>query len=102
MTMFISTLVFGRLSMAAIEKRIKQDGQPRPCPWDGPGARIIWYAYAIGLPISRLNRADDPMIDVGLVRKYATSADRFRAIVLLVFGNLFLLNLFVGVIAFDI
>ncbi|UZJ46018.1 hypothetical protein [Marinimicrobium sp. C6131] len=102
MTTFIAMLLFGRLSMAGIEKRIKQDGLPRPCPWDGPGARIVWYAYAIGLPVGRFNRADDPMINVGLVRKYATSADRIRAVVLLVFSNLFLVNLFVGVLAFDI
>lgn|SRR5690625_1997732 len=100
--MFISMLAFGRLSMATIEKKIKRDGLPRPCPWDGPGARIIWYAYAIGLPVGRLNRIDDPMIDVGLVRKYATAADRLRAVVLLVSSNAFLVVLLIGAFAFDI
>jgi len=102
MTMFVSMLVFGRLTMAAIEKKVKRDGLPRPCSWDGPGARIVWYAYAIGFPLGRFNRIDDPMIDVGLVRKYATPADRVRAIVLLTSGNLFLLMLLIGVVAFDI
>ena len=100
--MLISMLMFGRLSMATIEKKIKRDGLPRPCPWDGPGARIVWYAYAIGLPVGRLNRIDDPMIDVGLVRQYATAADRIRAIVLLVSGNAFLVVLLIGAFAFDI
>ena len=100
--MLISMLTFGRLTMAVIEKNIKRDGLPRPCPWDGPGARIIWHAYAIGLPVGRLNRIDDPMIDVGLVRKYATAADRLRAVVLLVSSNAFLVVLLIGAFAFDI
>lgn len=99
---FLTILMFGRMTLAPMEKKLKREGHPRPCPWDGPGARIVWYAYAIGLPVGRFNRVDDPMIDVGLVRQYATAADRVRAIVLLVSGNFFLLVLLVGVVAFDI
>lgn len=65
--------------MARIEKAIKKDRKPRACPWDGPGARIVWYAWAIALPISRWNPLDDPFIDVALVRRYANNFDRITA-----------------------
>lgn len=65
--------------MARIEKTLKADGKPRPCPWDGPGARIVWYAWAIALPIGRWNPLDDPFIDVELVRQYANDFDRALA-----------------------
>ena len=82
--MAIAWISFARLTMARIEREIKRDGLPRPCPWDGPGARALWYASAISLPVGRFNRADNPMIDVPLVRKYATRADVIRGRILLV------------------
>lgn len=88
---FISLLVFGRMSMAPLEKRMKKDGLPRPCPWDGPGARIYWYAWAIALPVGRANREDDPLINVPLVKSYATKGDVTRAIVFMVAQTLFLI-----------
>jgi len=63
--------------MARIERAILADGHPRPCPWDGPGARALRYARAIAFPIGRMNPADDKLIDVPLVRRYATVGDRF-------------------------
>src|SRR5690625_4749866 len=91
---FSSLLAFASLSMATIEKLIKKDGLPRPCPWDGPGARIFWYAWAIALPVGRANREDDPLIDVPLVRSYATKGDTIRAIVFMVAQALFVVVLF--------
>jgi hypothetical protein len=91
---FLSILLFGRATMAPMEKKIEQDGLPRPCPWDGPGVRILWYAYAIALPVGRLNRADDPLIDVPLVRRYATKGDKARAVMLLASTHTFILTLF--------
>jgi hypothetical protein len=88
-TMAIAWISFARLSMARIEREIIRDGFPRPSPWDGPGARILWYATAISLPIGRFNRADNPLIDVPLVRRYATRADIIRGRILLITGNLF-------------
>src|SRR5690554_2008907 len=88
-TMFISWLIFRRLTMGRIERQIKADGLPRPCPWDGPGARIMWYAYAIALPVGRLNRVDDPFINVPLVRSYATRGDAVRGWMLIISGMLF-------------
>lgn len=89
--MFASWLVFGRLTTARIEREIRKDGLPRPCPWDGPGARIVWYAWAIALPVGRFNRLDDPMIDVSLVRRYATRIDRVIATVMVISSAAFLL-----------
>lgn len=90
---FGSLLVFGRMTMAPLEKRIKRDGLPRPCPWDGPGARIYWYAWAIAIPVGRANREDDPLIDVPLVKSYATKGDVTRAVVFMVAQTLFLIML---------
>ncbi|MFA5530615.1 MAG: hypothetical protein WDA11_08100 [Thiohalomonadaceae bacterium] len=80
--------------MARIEREMKQDGFSRPYSWDGPGA--LWYAYAISLPIGRFNRADDPLIDVPLVRKYATRIDVILGRTLLIFGYLFVLFMLVA------
>lgn len=85
--MAISWLTFGRFTMSRIEREIKAEGLPRPCPWDGPGARILWYAYAIAIPIGRFNRADDPTINAPLVRSYTKPADKFWGWALIVFGN---------------
>lgn len=83
---FLSWLVFARLSMARIERAILADGHPRPCPWDGPGVRTLWYARAIAFPVGRRNPVDDRLIDVPLVRRYATRADRIRSWFLMVSG----------------
>lgn len=80
----ISWLIFSRFTVTRIEKAIKQDGLPRPCQWDGPGARILWYAYAISLPIGRFNQIDDPLIDVALVRRYAKPADKIWGLILII------------------
>ncbi|MGQ9427036.1 hypothetical protein ACXYTJ_15385 [Gilvimarinus sp. F26214L] len=90
MATFISWLLFGRSTMARIEHQIKKDGLDRPCPWDGPGARIVWYAWAIALPIGRLNRKDDPFIDVPLVRRYSNGSDRVVAIFMVISSGAFL------------
>lgn len=78
-----SWLVFGRLCMARIERELKTEGIRRPCPWDGPGARIVWYAWAIAIPVGRFNKLDDPFIDVPLVRERATRQDKVIATVML-------------------
>lgn len=92
-----SWLLFGRLTMARIEKSIKADGKPRPCPWDGPGARIVWYAWAIAVPVGRFNPADDPLIDVPLVRKHSTRIDKVLATTMLSSTWLLILLTFLGI-----
>lgn len=99
---FISWIVFARLSMARIERKIMAEGHPRPCPWDGPGARTLWYAWAITVPVGRLNPANDPLIDVPLVLRHATRADRMRGWALMVSGYSMLAVILIIWFAFDI
>ncbi|MEJ2682161.1 MAG: hypothetical protein P8176_11525 [Gammaproteobacteria bacterium] len=76
---------------------MKADGLPRPCSWDGVGARAIWMAWVIALPIGPFNVINDPSIDVPTVRKYATSRDKIRAVALMVSGYSFLFVVLAGV-----
>lgn len=101
LTVMISWLVFGRLSMARIENSIMAEGKPRPCPWDGVGGRLVWYAYAVALPESFFNDMDNRQLNTSDVKRYATSADRFRAWVFMIAGHAFVLLVFIAVI-FDI
>ncbi|MEJ2743417.1 MAG: hypothetical protein P8176_13305 [Gammaproteobacteria bacterium] len=76
LVMAISWISFARISMTAIEKRMAADGLPRPCSWDGVGARAFWIANAISLPVgSLLNPSWDLSIDSITVRRYATRFD---------------------------
>ncbi|MGQ9427039.1 hypothetical protein ACXYTJ_15400 [Gilvimarinus sp. F26214L] len=92
---FAAWLVFARFSMARIERFIERDGFPRPCQWDAPGARIVLYAYAIALPRGIAERLDMRLIDVPLVRHYASAADSYRALVFLISTHAFVLMVFV-------
>lgn len=99
---FIAWIAFARLTMARIEREIIKDGLPRPSPWDGIGARTISYAYAIALPVGRANRPDNPLIDVLLVRRYATRKDVLLGRVLLIFANTGAAVLLIGGWIFDL
>ena len=94
----ISWISFARLSMARIEKQMKRDGITRPSAWDGIGLRVLWYAYAIVLPVGIWNRADDPFIDVPTVRRYATTFDRKLGLIFMISGKLAVLTVFIGAI----
>ena len=96
MTVFLSWLIFGRFTMGRIEREINADGLPRPCAWDGPGVRVLWYAFAIAIPVGRANRTDDPTIDVPLVRSYATPTDAISGWILLVSNGLLTIMAVVG------
>ena len=85
--MMFSWVVFGRLSMARIEKSIMAEGKPRPCSWDGVGGRIIWYAYTVALPARFFNKLDDRQLNTADVKRYTTRADRIRAWVLMISGH---------------
>lgn len=86
--MMLSWVVFGRLSMAKIEKAIMAEGKPRPCPWDGTGGRLVWYAYTVALPASFFNEVDDRQLKTADVKRYTTKADRIRAWIFMVSGHL--------------
>ncbi|WP_341936431.1 hypothetical protein [Marinimicrobium sp. C2-29] len=85
--MFGSWLGFARLTMARIEKQMKAEGKPRPCPWDGPGGRVVLYAYAIVLPQKLAKRIHVQLIDAPLIRRYALPKDRWLAFVLVISGS---------------
>lgn len=97
LTTFTAWLLFGRLTMARIERDLKREGLERPCPWDGPGARIVWYAWAIAVPVGKLNRSDDPLINVPLVRDRAKGLDKVLAFVMLVSSALMIFLILVGI-----
>src|SRR5690625_5726600 len=83
----ISWLVFARLAMGRIEKQLKAEGKPRPCPWDGPGGRVVIYAYAIALPARMAERIHIQLIDVSLISRYNIHHDRWLAFVIFGMGH---------------
>ncbi len=97
----VSWLLFGRLSMARIEKAIMSEGKPRPCPWDGVGGRVIWYAYTVALPSSWFNELDDRQLNTADVKRYTTKPDQYRAWTLMVAVHGMVLLVFIAVL-FDI
>lgn len=99
--MSVSWIAFARLSMARIEREMCRDGLPRSSRWDGIGARVVWYAWAIVLPVGIANPADDPLIDVLTVRRYATRLDWLLGIAFLISGHLFLIPVLLGAFWFD-
>lgn len=83
-------VAFSRLTMARIERRIRQRGETRPTAWDGLGYRALSYARAIAFPIGFWNSKTDPLIDVMKVRQFATPLDRILSRVFLISGYTFL------------
>ena len=96
-----SWLVFRVLTMSKIEKSIMSEGKPRPCSWDGMGARVAWYAYTVALPASFFNEIDNRQLNTADVKRYTTRADRIRAWALMVPSHAMVLLLFISII-FDI
>jgi hypothetical protein len=84
---FGSWLAFARCSMARVERQMAKDKMQRPCTWDGPGARVVLYAYAFVLPEGLVRRINPMLIDALLVRRYATAKDRWLALALLLSGH---------------
>lgn len=80
----LAWVIFGRLSMSRIEESIMAEGKPRPCSWDGVGARIIWYAYTVSLPASWFNDIDDRQLSASDIKRYTTRADRIRGWALMI------------------
>ena len=95
-------IAFARLTMGRIEGEIVRDGNPRPSRWDGVGARTPGYAYSIACPGHGWDDPGNPIIDVALVQRYATSADRTRAWIFIATGGLFLLHVLLAVLIFDL
>ena len=87
----VSWLIFSRLTMARIERELRQGGESRPAAWDGIGYRALSYARAIAFPIGFWNSETDPLIDVVKVRRFATRFDRTLSRVFLISGYTFLI-----------
>ncbi|MBU2113009.1 MAG: hypothetical protein KKE94_04450 [Gammaproteobacteria bacterium] len=75
----ISWPVFASVSMRPIEKKIRADNLDSLSQWDGPGWRVVWYAWAIFLPICWCNNAKDPILNPVNVKKYARKIDWWLA-----------------------
>ena len=71
----ISWLVFASFSMRSIEKKMRTINKDKISKWDGPGWRVMWYAWAIFLPICRFNNSRDPLLDPVEVKKHVTRKD---------------------------
>lgn len=68
--------------MRRIEHKIQADGLPNDFSWDGIGARVFSYAFAIVFPENlalRLNR----LMGVSTIRSYAVKADVIRGVIFL-------------------
>ena len=82
-------LTFAQFTMRRIEKQFKQDGAPVGFLWDGLGGRIVFYAYAILFP-ERCALRIERLINVRLVRSYATKADWWRSCIFVITSHMWL------------
>ncbi|CAM3886544.1 hypothetical protein [Rheinheimera salexigens] len=71
----LSWLVFAQFSMHPIEKKMRANNKDKISKWDGPGWRAIWYAWAIFLPICKINDSRDPLLDPVEVKKHVSRKD---------------------------
>ncbi|WP_215396789.1 hypothetical protein [Rheinheimera oceanensis] len=71
----ISWLVFAQFSMRPIERKMRAARKDTISKWDGPGWRVMWYAWAIFLPICGFNNSRDPLLNPVEVKKYASRKD---------------------------
>lgn len=75
----ISWLVFAMFSMRPIERKMRAAQKDTISKWDGPGWRVMWYAWAIFLPICGFNNSRDPFLNPVEVKKYASRKDWWLA-----------------------
>jgi hypothetical protein len=71
----VSWIIFATVSMRPIERKLRADNKDIISKWDGPGWRVIWYAWAIFLPICNINNSKDPLLNPVEVKKYVTRKD---------------------------
>lgn len=75
----IGWIIFSNFSMKRIEKQIKANDIDPGYNWDGVGARIFYYAFAI-IATEKFAPRLNQLIDTEQVRKIATHQDWLRAI----------------------
>jgi hypothetical protein len=91
----ISLLLFNRLSVAKIDKRMAEDGLAMECPIDIFGTRALFISDALALSYTSINTEKYPFVDVRLINKYSTDFDRRLALILSLFQYSFLIYLLI-------
>tara|TARA_A100001015_G_scaffold190529_1_gene212262 strand:- start:737 stop:1096 length:360 start_codon:yes stop_codon:yes gene_type:complete len=66
-----------------IDRRMAEAGQPKACPLDIMGLRVLMIATAIGLPVGNpLNHDGNPLISARAIRPYANSTEKLLGLML--------------------
>ena len=91
-----SWIVFARFTMSRIEKRMSEKGFLNVANWDGIGARVILYAYALVLPQKYAQRIESRLINSISVKSYSDSKDRISGIIFLISSNTLMVSCFIG------
>lgn len=86
----ISWLIFASFSMRPIEKKMRDASKGDSSQLDGPGWRVVWYAWAIFLPVCWCNNTRDPVLNPVNVKKFATRKDWWLAAWFFLSGYLFI------------
>jgi hypothetical protein len=79
----ISWICFARISMSYIEREMKKEGKEPP-QWDGMGARIVGYAFAIALPKDSLKNYI--LVDAETAKRLSRPLDRKLAVLYIIAG----------------
>ena len=96
-------ITYSKITVSRIEKKFQSNGHGIMCPLDGGlGIKAIFLAFAIGLPLGRLNSPHNPYINVLLAREYATRTDVLLSIAYLIistssFGSMILGGWIIGI-----
>lgn len=78
-----SWICFARISMTYIEREMKKEGKEPP-QWDGMGARIVGYAFAIALPKDSLKNYI--LVDAETAKRLSRPLDRKLAVWYIIAG----------------
>lgn len=95
----VSWIVFARVSVAKIERKMRRDGLPKPSRWDRLGTRVPGYALTIAFGWTDLG---NPASYPPLTRQYATRADLGLAWIYLATFSLLGVLALIGVLFFEI
>ena len=91
----VSLLLFNRLSVIKIDKRMAEDGLAKECSIDIFGTRALFISDALALTYTSINTEKYPFVDVRLINEYSTDFDRRLALVLSIFQYSFLIYLLI-------
>ena len=86
--------------MRPIERKMRSADVDNASQFDGPGWRVVWYAWAIFLPVCWCNNAKDPVLNPVNVKKFATKKDWWLAAWFFLSGYMFIILIFIDEIFF--